>query len=586
MNTPRLLLALQYWAGDKARAGELARLITDLEPTVQRRADILLSARFDATHDPEVIAYAGRRFNVYTTIGTTRLVGHPAGSFGLWRDTIQAIRTKCASGEMPRYTCCLVFEADCAPLSRKWIDELLDGWLAKHPRALAVGHEWHASKCPWPHINGNMLVSGSEEALDTLLAWRGNPAKPWDVEIYPYLRERGAVDSPLIRSLYTKKTPDGFMGRLRAVGAAFLHGDKDGTAQALVRKYTLKGKNFPDMAIRDHDGGPLFVDQEDEVPSVFEQVPGVRIKFPQGLPARRYNPGLLRDGDGWLLAYRRIALNDWRSELVLSRWSLGWDFLSERVITGLARWKDAWHDYYEDPRLVRSAEGNTLMAYTHTTYAPARTANQRFAVVDLGADDIVLRDYAPIFGFNEPVAGRQEKNWTPFYLGAELHFIYNISPFTVVRASDNATTTNTMVPGVVQWTSKYGEPRGGTPPVRAGSRWVSYFHSRTPHKAREWRYHWGAFEFEVSPTARGARARVTRFTEHPIATASERDGFLWPKGACFWEPVVVFPTGAHFEDGTWTVAAGVNDSAVGVFTFKSDFLDAAFSRRKPARYSL
>lgn len=584
--SPRILLAIQYWAGDRTRAGELARLITDLEPVQHKRADVLLSARFDTTHDPEVVSYVGRRFNTYTTTGTTKLTGHPAGSYGLWRDTVQAIRTRCAAGAMPRYTCCLVFEADCAPLARGWIDELLDGWLAKHPKALAIGHEWHASKCPWPHINGNMLISGAEHALDTLLSWRGNPAKPWDVEIYPHLMANGASDSPLIRSLYTKKTPAGFMGRLRTVGAALLHGDKDGTAQALVRSHVMKGKPFPDLATDDVDGVPLFVDDDDPVPSVFEQVPGTRLRFPVGAPARRYNPGLVKTPTGWLLPYRHIGMSDWESTINLAEFSHEWEFRSERRVEGLAEWPEDWKEYREDPRLIRTPEGSLLMPYVLATYSPARTFTQRFAVLDSGTHK-VLRDFSIAqYGQNQQVPGRQEKNWTPFYLGRELHFIYRISPFVVVRASDHATTTNRMVPGVVSWEKLYGEPRGGTPPVNVGgNRWVSFFHSRTPHMAREWRYHWGAFEFEVSPTATGVKTRVLRFTEHPIATASERDGFLWPKGACFWEPVVIFPTGAHFEDGRWTVAAGVNDSAVGVFSFGQDFLDAAFRRKEAARYA-
>lgn len=583
LNRPRILLALQFWEGDKAKAGELARLIADIEPVRNKRADVLLSARFDTSPDDATVQYLGRRFNVYTAVGTTRLTGHPAGSFGLWHDTIRVIRDRCADGTMPRYTCCLVFEADCVPLSRKWIDELLDGWIKNHSRALAIGHEWHASKCPWPHINGNMMVSGRAEDLDTLAGWRGSPAKPWDIEIYPFLRQKGGVDSPLIRSLYIKKTPPGFMGRLRAIGAAFLHGDKDGTALALAREHVLRGKPFPDFS--GTDGSVLFVDDEDPIPSVFEQLPGTKLRFP-GEAARRYNPGLLKVPDGWLVAYRRIRLTDWASEIVLARFDDAWEFQSERLVTGLAEWPAGWLSYYEDPRLIPAPDGSVLLAYIHAAYNPARTFNQRAAILDTSAARVV-RDVPLPFGSNSQDPGRQEKNWGFFYANDALHFVYGIHPHVVVRVSDMTTDSNTMVPGAHAWIPRYGEPRGGTPPVRVGpDRWVSFFHSRMPHKSREWRYHWGAYEFTVSARPSGTRSRVTRFTGCPLASGSERDGFLWPKGSCFWEPVVVFPTGAHFDGTNWVVAAGVNDSMSGVFRFDSNYLDLAFARKPPKRYSV
>lgn len=576
----RILLALQFWEGDRARAGELARFITDLERVPHPRADFLLSARFDSTPDPEVVKYVGRRFNVFTAIGSTQLTGHPAGSFGLWHDTLVAVRERARADS--RYACAFVFEADCVPLAREWIDELLADGLA-HPGAAVAGHEWHGSNCPFPHINGNMLISCRLPKLDALIQWRGSPARAWDVEGYRAFLALGGRNTPVIRSLYVKDTPPTFLGRLRSIGASVLHGDKDGSALAVSKRYVLRGEPFPTT----DDPVRAFSTPEDAVPSVFEQLPGRALDF-GGVPARRYNPSLLRDGDGWLAAYRRVGISSWDSSLWVARLNAGFECQSQREIGGLSPWPDGRTAYYEDPRLVRIG-GRVLLSYTRGAYGgfhPKTNKPLQSWVQCAGwlSEDgsRVVEHLALKFGRNdEHNVAAVERDWVFFdpERKAEPQFIYDIVPFTTVRVSDMRARTYRHVPQG-KWVEKWGAPRAGTPPVQIpDGKWVTFFHSWTPHRTRERRFHVGAVEFEVGRL----RTKIHRFTQVPLVTASERDGFLWPSGACFWEPVVVKPCGADFHAGVWTVSAGINDAHSAVFQFSADLLSDAFQRKPEPR---
>jgi len=540
----------------------------------------LLSARFDTAADPEVAQYAGRRFNVFTAVGTTRLTGHPAGSFGLWHDTLVAIRDRVRAD--PRYVCAFAFEADCVPLARGWIDELLAEWMA-HPNAAVAGHEWHGSNCPFPHINGNMLISCRPETLDALIQWRGSPARAWDVEGYRAFLGMGGRNTPVIRSLYVKDTPPAFLGRLRGIGAAVLHGDKDGSALAVARRHVLRGEEFPSAG----DPVKAFSSSDDSTPAVFEQLPGRWLDF-GGPPARRYNPAILREGDGWMVVYRRVGISSWDSSLWVARLNSQFVCESQRELGGLSRWPDGRTAYYEDPRLVRIGD-RVLLSYTRGSYGGFNPTTHKPLSAWVQCAGWLDSDFSRVsshldlrFGQNdEHSAAASERDWVFFDPArtAEPHFLYNVTPFTTVRVSDMRVRTYRHVP-CGMWPEKWGTPRGGTPPVQLpDGKWVTFIHSWTPHRTRDRRYHMGAVEFECGKT----RTKIHRFTQVPLVTASERDGFLWPSGACFWEPVVVKPCGADFSGGTWTVSAGINDAQSAVFQFSSDLLSEAFLRKPASR---
>ena len=88
-----LVVALQYWHGDRAAAMRLARLIAAIEPAPRRDVTIAFARRFDLpdlTADEHEAAEAVRaRFPLITFRSRREGTGHPDGANALAAGTMQ-----------------------------------------------------------------------------------------------------------------------------------------------------------------------------------------------------------------------------------------------------------------------------------------------------------------------------------------------------------------------------------------------------------------------------------------------------------------------------------------------------------------
>lgn len=236
----KLLLALQFWEGDKSHAMQVARLIADLEPRFCERADFLFVSRFDTTHDSGTIDYVSRKFKIRHHISRRRATGWPFGPNELWFETMQytyehAIDEK----RIPDYKAVLTFEADATPLCPNWIPMLSDAFDQAQP-ANIVGA---LLQYPGLHVNGNALFS-CDPKFSHWISRQVTGCTPhggWDFVLAPRFKEWGWTDCKLMRSWWQTPTltPEAF-GQLHEQGVCFLHGIKDDSARRFVReKYRL-----------------------------------------------------------------------------------------------------------------------------------------------------------------------------------------------------------------------------------------------------------------------------------------------------------------------------------------------------------
>jgi hypothetical protein len=235
----KILLALQYWDGDKAQAMELARLIADLEPKHCDIADFLFVNRFDCKPDEVAIQYVGRKFNTFKYKSPGRGVGWPDGCNTLWGCTLEWFYHMKVAKKIPQYKAILTFEADCVPLRSDWIHFLIDGWDSLQPtyvagaRVEAVGiHE---------HINGNAFFSGDKNFLHWVVKrTRIPPGVGWDYWLANEFRKWGWAELPGMCCRWGTKTftEKQFKDEVSA-GTAFLHGVKDDSALKMSRKLLL-----------------------------------------------------------------------------------------------------------------------------------------------------------------------------------------------------------------------------------------------------------------------------------------------------------------------------------------------------------
>lgn len=202
----RILIALQFWEGDKKNALELARFIADLEPVRCSQADFLFSLRFDCKIEKAPVEYVAKKFKTFVATSRRRGTGWPWGCNDLWFGTMEWIEGMKRLKRIPDYKAIFTCEADGCPIQRDWIARLSSEWdrVNKPTKVFIAG----ALVEPGPHINGNALVSGDMKFLNW--ATRKVAARSlfggWDYVLRESFRRSGWADIPGIKSIYNTPT--------------------------------------------------------------------------------------------------------------------------------------------------------------------------------------------------------------------------------------------------------------------------------------------------------------------------------------------------------------------------------------------
>lgn len=229
----KILLALQFFHGDKERAMQVARLISDLEPRHSEFADFLFVSRMDTTHDEETVKYVSRKFHVHTYVNRTHGKEWPNGCNALWFGTMDWVYSYGIAKRIPPYKAVLTFEADASPLSSNWISALHEGW--DKAGAKVVGA---MQTQPAQHVNGNALFSGDPAFLHWIARKVGGckPSGGWDFVLANEFRKKGWADFFRMKSWWgyptmTRETFDSLV----AQDVVFFHGCKDDSVIKHVR---------------------------------------------------------------------------------------------------------------------------------------------------------------------------------------------------------------------------------------------------------------------------------------------------------------------------------------------------------------
>lgn len=301
-------------------------------------------------------------------------------------------------------------------------------------------------------------------------------------------------------------------------------------------------------------------------PSFRDQVPWKTGYFNFGkqefgdLPRRFFNPSVIEhNGSDWLVVRRAEDIEAHKLG-INTIWAFRLDenhVPVEGCQVGLRGYKT---QHYEDPRIIRLSTGEMLLSYTTFVIEVKQHiepvwfgAHIQTALLDQNFQPIVQND--PVYGGNQGSVRqcpRNEKNWLWFEHDGQLHLIYMTEPHEVVQwfGESYGQVYETDFP--LGYSEIWGHPRGGTPPVRIGDEYWSFFHSSTVWRDPKRRYHMGCYAFEAKPPF-----RITRCSSRPICSGSMKDP--WWDG----QPLVVFPCGAIFRNGQWFVTLGINDMVSG-----------------------
>ena len=279
-------------------------------------------------------------------------------------------------------------------------------------------------------------------------------------------------------------------------------------------------------------------------------------------PVRSFNPGLLRDGDGWIFAYR-VVLPDGQRRIGICRLDRALKVVagSPSPLSDQIRFREggSYPDivtrWFADPRMYRF--GSRVFIYWNSGWHEPR--NWQF-VQELDAVTLTPRGHPRELVLN---GARQklEKNWTFFeeFPGGRLLAIYSITPHRVLEfslAGDGDVPFEEIAR--VEWSTdgypaSHGGLRGGAPPYFADDRFWVFCHS--VHDGVDgYRYAPSVYCFQQEyPFAPSAKPKT------PLRIAS-------PSGAtrtyARLNPAVgevVYPCGSARDGARWLISCGIND---------------------------
>lgn len=278
-----------------------------------------------------------------------------------------------------------------------------------------------------------------------------------------------------------------------------------------------------------------------------------------GGPVRAFNPGLLRDGDGWLLAYRIVGPDGRRriglcrlDEALQIRPGSAVPFSDGVRFRPAATYPETAYHWFADPRLYRF-DGRLFVYWNSGWHEPHNC--QFLQEIDPGS----LRPLG--FARELRFEGRQklEKNWTLFGAENGLHAVYTIAPHRTLSFSlagdDDVTMSETSwmdwrLPG---YPACHGGLRGGAPPVLVEGRFWSFCHS-VHDGADGYRYLPAVYTFAAEEPFRPLAG-----PKQPLALGNPFGGERTYDRLNPAVGEVIYPCGAAWDGARWIVSHGLND---------------------------
>lgn len=238
----KLCICLQYYQGDRDRAMELARFIAELEQKQRTDVGFCFYGRWDAD-SPSVAVFlaVSAKFGRVAHYRTSqwKWTGWPAGPNGIAREVLETAPKWCMGAPAV-----LMLEPDCVPLSRRWLDEMIEEW-----ETFGYGHEqqggawqigaWRDSGGAGGHVNGNSLIRFDLRTVVPLQVITQYLA--WDCAIAPLVQKHW-YDSWLFRNDFQSTGAEAWRLTTPVRGhrpPVLVHGYKDDSAMKIARTLLL-----------------------------------------------------------------------------------------------------------------------------------------------------------------------------------------------------------------------------------------------------------------------------------------------------------------------------------------------------------
>lgn len=228
----KILIAIQFWDGDKAQALKLARYLADLEPRHTPLADIIFISRFDCKQDfLPVVKEVSRKFDVFSYVSPRRGIGWPDGCNSLWFGAMEWAYSFMESKRVPQYKAIFTCEGDGAPVLPNWLQLMSSAWdgTQQGQKKVYIAGPLVKGNGVEEHINGNCLISGNLKFLHWITRRVGDcPSRMgWDYFLRDAFKQWGWANIPGMVSWYnTPHFPKEQFADMQRQGLIWVHGDK------------------------------------------------------------------------------------------------------------------------------------------------------------------------------------------------------------------------------------------------------------------------------------------------------------------------------------------------------------------------
>lgn len=220
---------------------------------------------------------------------------------------------------------------------------------------------------------------------------------------------------------------------------------------------------------------------------------------------------------------------------------------------GLILFKDEPIPHAEDPRLF-IYDNKLFCSYTAFTKERVRTQG----ICELSKTFTAVKHWELKYS----KASRVEKNWQFFENSGKLYCLYSIYPHLVCEVDLEKSSIHDRYMSTYKHSWEWGEPRGGTPPIKTIDGYMSIFHSsyidNSIYNGRI--YVAGCYIFDdEKPFA------IRRLSKYPLLKPDIDDVPHRNKSA------VVFPCGAIVEDDKIMISYGYHDKSCRIL--ETSYLD-------------
>lgn len=277
-----------------------------------------------------------------------------------------------------------------------------------------------------------------------------------------------------------------------------------------------------------------------------------------------YNPSIIRWKEGYLMTFRTTPNLKSRFESHIYLIELDQEFNPVGKPQFLVTNADCPQvaPRTEDPRLLYIND-QLWMVYSDNKDHKITRGGFRVHLAKLKQVEgvFVLEEIQGLYTFPQSSPQVREKNWTPFEFQDQLYLAYSLSPHVILKPDlrDFSAEFYCKSASVIEW--KYGELRGGTPGLKIGEEYLSFFHSSidlaTIHSQSKCVSHYfmGAYTFSAEPPF-----EITRISPAPIIAKGFYEGESY---APYWKPVkAIFPCGFVQDEKTVWVSYGRDDHEI------------------------